>query len=174
MSSAISQYKIKKTKRLLEEYENLFPDKTANIITNTLTGRGEHSPADIRQLLDSELQAGGSASNSKTAETRYHLREWKTLCEHLSEAPVSHTELRKYHPSHTPDNTEPSNTKILATGTLSAYQLSDAEYATLVCQAPPGDNDGEITGLKIVFTGSPAAFFKRTLAPNNWYRPKDV
>jgi len=174
MASGLSQHKTNKTRKLLKEYENLFPAKTASIITDTLTGRGEKSLADVSSLLQQELQTGTSNNGSKTAEIRYHLREWKTLCENLAEVPVSHTKLRKYHPARSPETTTAANTQILATGRLSAYQLTPNEYATIVCQAPSSGNDDEITELKVIFTGSPTAFFKQSLAPNNWYRPQDV
>lgn len=118
MSIALSQHKIKKTKQLLEEYENSHPANTAAIITDTLTGRADQSLEDISSLLESELTAEASNTSVKTPESRYYLREWKILCDYLAQLPVSHTDLRKYHSSYTPDTTDAANTRILATGTL--------------------------------------------------------
>ena len=174
MARVLSQHKCKKTKKLLKEYEELHPSDTASIVTDALVGNGDHTLNDICGLLESELQAEYSGTNSSDPQLRYHIREWKTLCENLSEVPVSYTELRKYHPTATPETTPLSETRVVATGRLTTYQLTKDEYAILVCQSAQSDSDSRIQELKIVFAGSPAAFFNQFLAPNNWYRPKDV
>jgi len=169
-----SQHNTKKIKRLLKEYEDSHPDKTANSITTALMGRGDHSLTDIINRLKTELQHGSTSSDQQRAGTRYQLREWVTLCEYLEQLSVSHTDLRKYHSAYTPDRVAPKETKIIATGRLSAYKLSDSEYASLVCQATPEQTDGQLTEFKVAFTESQAIFFNRVLAPNNWYRRKDI
>lgn len=174
MGNILSQHKVKQTKQLLQEYETQFPENTIAILTTVLTGRSDKSLADITHLLEKELQGGGINTNSEASETRYYLREWKSLTETLQQVPVSHTELRKYHPEHTPDIVEAADTTVVATGMLSTYQLSDSEYVAVVSQKPHGKDEMGITELKVVFTESPSAFFTRTLAPNDWYRPKDI
>lgn len=174
MGTVLASHKTSKTKRLLEEYEKLHPEHTAALITGVLTGQVDRTFEDVSGLLASELSSGTSTSGSNTPGVRYHLREWKTLCDNLAQVSVSHTNLRKYHPDYTPDTTEPANTRILATGTFSAYQVTDSEYAILVSQRPHKVDDTEPPALKLAFTESPAAFFRQALAPNDWYRPKDI
>ena len=174
MGIALPSHKASKTKRLLEEYEKAHPEHTAAIITDVLTGQADRTFEDVSRLLASELSGDSPSSGSKTPGARYHLREWKTLCDNLAEASVSHTELRKYHPEYTPDTTEAAQTRILATGTFSAYEVADSEYAILVSQRPYKVDDTEPRALKLAFAESPAAFFRQALAPNDWYRPKDV
>jgi len=174
MGTALPSHKASKTKRLLKEYEKLHPEHTAAVITEVLIGQADRTFKDVSRLLASELSASSSTSGLKTPGARYHLREWKTLCDNLGQVSVSHTELRKYHPKYTPDITEAAQTRILATGTFSAYEVADSEYAILVSQRPHKVDGTEPRALKLAFTESPAAFFKQALAPNDWYRPKDV
>lgn len=174
MGGPLPSHKASKTKRLLEEYEKVHPEYTAAIITDVLVGQADRTFEDVSRLLASELAADSPTSGSKTPGGRYHLHEWKTLCDNLAQVSVSHTELRKYHSEYTPDTTEAAQTRILATGTFSAYLVSASEYAILVSQRSQKVDNTEPRELKLAFTASPGAFFRQALAPNNWYRPKDI
>lgn len=174
MNTTISQNKVTEVKQLLEEYVDFHPRKTSSIITETLTGQTNSSLDEIDNLLEDELLINTIDISVNNPEIRYHLNLWKNLCDYLSQVPVRHTDIRKYHPEHTPANSAAKNTQIIGNGSFSTYKLTNDEYAVLLLKRNRQEMVNENPELNVTFTTTPDRFFEWTLSDNNWYRLRDI
>ena len=73
MGTALPSHKASKTKRLLEEYENVHPAHTAAIITDVLVGQADRTFEDVSRLHGRVALAGdGDDHGSRTVGHRRH------------------------------------------------------------------------------------------------------
>jgi hypothetical protein len=167
MSKGLSRGKIKRTKNILTSYEDVHPAKTAEIITEAIVDPESEKLHQLETTLTDEIQRGKSQDT-------YYLRQWRTLCNQLSELEKRYTELRKYKPSQTPSDVPLTETEVITYGSMTVYELQSDEHAVIVCQNPIGNTSYQKMRLKVVFTESATVFFRKKLRPNRWFRPKDV